>query len=132
MRSPVQEQVEIHEILRQALRASTNAIGPGKNGHDVLSEATHILKEGGYEGRDHLHFRFMHALGLSYQEKPVVNFHVESRDLQMRFEPGMVFVVHPNILLPEARLGAAMGDVCLVTDAGREVLSHSSLDLFSV
>ncbi len=130
--TPTREQEKIHEAVQEAERAAINNVKPGKSIYDIRAEALRVLEEEGYEAQKHLHFQTIHGLGLSYLESPRAAFHVEHGDLQIILKPGMVLMVHPNTLLLDKKLGAAIGDVCLVTESGREILSHSDLDLFSV
>jgi Xaa-Pro dipeptidase len=47
-------------------------------------------------------------------------------------EPGMVFFLHCVVADSERGVAMSLGRTCLVTDAGREVLSRRPLDLIIV
>jgi Xaa-Pro aminopeptidase len=51
-------------------------------------------------------------------------------DYDIKIQPGMVIELHPSLLLPDLAIGALLGDLCLVTDSGAELLTKSDNGFF--
>ena len=69
-------------------------------------------------------------MGLDYSEKPELRPHTVTPDYDIKIQPGMVIELHPSLLLPDVAIGALLGDLCLVTDSGAELLTKSDNGFF--
>ena len=106
-------------------RAALAAFRPGAAAADVVKAAVET-------GRRH-HFelcspRIGHGIGLDYAEKP---FMTDTNDEIL--VPGMVAVIHSQLKLPESgEFIVPLGDVCLVTDNGMELLFGFPMESFKI
>ncbi|MFH0965044.1 MAG: Xaa-Pro peptidase family protein [Planctomycetota bacterium] len=104
-------------------RAALAAFRPGAPAADVVKAA---IRTGRSHNFDLASPRIGHGIGLDYAEKPFMTD--TNTDL---LAPGMVAVIHSQLKLPDS--GAfivPLGDVCLVTDTGMELLCKFPMESF--
>jgi Xaa-Pro dipeptidase len=121
--SPQQERMlpaclEVH-------RAGLEAMKPGVSFADVVAVVQQKAEAGGLT----LHSpRIGHGIGLDYGERPY--FVAGSPEL---LQPGMTMMLHTQLTIPgEAAFYVPLGDLCLVTDDGIEILTEFPLEPFRI
>ena len=121
--SPQQERmlpacIEVH-------RAGLDAMKPGASFADVVAVVRQTAEAGGMA----LHSpRIGHGIGLDYGERP--HFVADSKEL---LQPGMTIMLHAQLTVPgEAAFYVPLGDLCLVTDDGIEILTAFPLEPFRI
>jgi len=98
---------------------------------NVCESMTRVIDASKYEKLNHTHIlRLGHGMGLDYCEKPELPPHTATRDYDIKIQSGMVIELHPSLLLPDLAIGALLGDLCLVTDSGAELLTESDNGFF--
>ena len=113
---PTPELARIFEVVSDANRAATLAVGPGVPMQDVDRAARRVIAAAGY-GERFIH-RTGHGLGLEVHESiPQLAEGVETP-----LEPGMVMTIEPGVYLPGMG-GVRLEDVVVVTETGAEVLT---------
>ena len=106
----------VHDVADAAYSAISAAIKPGASAADLLAAAG-LIDDAGFTVVDDV----VHGYGGGYlppvlrtpatQERPV-------SDLQL--QPGMLLVVQPNVVDPQARIGVQTGELLVVTETGSE------------
>ncbi len=122
---------EIFNLISEAQKQGIKALKPGDTLMKVYESISDVMNPNGHEKQNHIHFRLGHGMGLSYAEKPGLIFHSLLPDYDIKVQSGMVIEIHPNILLSDQVLGAALGDLCLVTDNGAESLTKAEREFFA-
>jgi Xaa-Pro aminopeptidase len=107
---------KIYRVVLRAQRSALAAIRPGAKASDVDAAARRVIEREGY-GKFFGHGTG-HGVGMEVHEKPTIS--PRSGDI---LQPGMVFTVEPGIYL-ENFGGVRIEDMVLVTEKGREILSH--------
>ncbi|KAG0260839.1 hypothetical protein BG011_001592 [Mortierella polycephala] len=107
---------KVWSIVKQAQKASLNAIRPGVACSSVDKAARSLIDHEGYGAR--FTHRLGHGLGLDGHEEPYLNIGNTDTELKM----GMVFTTEPGIYV-EGQYGIRLEDVVLVTETGYEILS---------
>ncbi|NIM44485.1 MAG: M24 family metallopeptidase [Nitrososphaeria archaeon] len=129
---PSSQQRDVFNMALEAHDAALNVIKPGAQAAAIGQAAFNVLKKSGLE----VAIRLGHGLGLDYVENPLTRAFPQpivggEPDLTVKLQEGMTLEVHVFTLDPELkRPSVALGDVCLVTDAGVEQLTKFSRDLF--
>ncbi|HEY0129535.1 MAG TPA: Xaa-Pro peptidase family protein [Rubrobacteraceae bacterium] len=122
-------QRHLHSVVREALEEMTGALMPGRPVGEVDDAHRRVLDSAGLE--KHRYAACGYSLGTTFSPNWM--------DRPMLFsgntvpaEPGMVFFLHCVVADSERGVAMSLGCTCLVTDAGREVLSRRPLDLIIV
>ncbi len=108
----------LHDVADEAFDAIVAVIRPGATAADLL-HAAEVIDRSGFTVCDDV----VHGYGGGYLP-PVLRtpatMHAPVADLTL--EAGMMVVVQPNVVDPEASLGVQTGELLLVTDGGSERL----------
>jgi len=104
-------QQEVYGVVLRALRAATQAVGPGVWMNEVDEAARAIIRAAGFE--DFFIHGIGHQLGLEV--------HDSTPDGPLR--PGMVLTIEPGIYIPAENIGIRLEDDVLVTATGHENLT---------
>ncbi len=118
---PTSELRTVHEIVRRAQAAATEAIRPGVAIATVDAAARGVIDAAGYG--EHFIHRTGHGIGREVHEPPYA-----AGDDRTVLEPGMTFSVEPGIYL-DGRLGVRIEDIVAVTEDGVESLNRSPREL---
>ncbi len=114
---PVQH--ELYEAARASLAAGIAAVAPGVP-VDAVEEASLVpLRAVGLEQRAMM--RFGYGIGIAYPPIWLETLQI-SRGVQRTLAPGMVFVLHACLELPEDGLGVVQGGTYALTDGGLTML----------
>jgi Xaa-Pro aminopeptidase len=123
-RGPDDEFRRIHELVRAAQLAATEAVRPGLPAEAVDAAARDVIVAGGYGAR-FIH-RVGHGIGLEGHEDPyLVAGNAEP------LEPGMAFSIEPGIYL-EGRYGVRLEDIVVCGPDAAIVLNRAPHDLLVV
>ncbi len=118
---PDSEAARIYEAVLEANEAGIAAVRPGAAAGAVDRAARDVLAS------HHLEEHFLHStghgVGLEIHEAPSVRTGSEQI-----LEPGNVVTVEPGAYIP-GQVGVRIEDMVLVTDEGREVLTHAPKEL---
>ncbi|KAF9361476.1 hypothetical protein BGX26_002826 [Mortierella sp. AD094] len=107
---------KVWDIVKQAQKASLNAIRPGASCSSIDKAARSLIGNEGYGAR--FTHRLGHGLGLDGHEEPYLNI----GNTETKLRAGMVFTNEPGIYV-EGQYGIRLEDVVLVTETGYEILS---------
>lgn len=119
--APEPEFVHIFELVRAAQARATAAVRPGVPAQEIDAAARSVIAAAGY-GEFFTH-RLGHGIGLEVHEDPYM---VAGNSTALL--PGMAFSVEPGVYLP-GRWGVRLENIVMCSDAGADVLNHSSLEL---
>jgi Xaa-Pro aminopeptidase len=111
----------LHDVLRNAQRAQTDAVRPGITAEQLDAVGRDFITDAGH-GPHFIH-RTGHGIGLESHEEPYI---VTGNPLPLA--PGMAFSVEPGIYLP-GRYGARIEDIVLCTQEGGERLNRTPREL---
>ena len=117
--SPLPEAAELYELTRLSLAAGIAAIKPGVPVADVEEASLEPLRRAGLESAAMM--RFGYGIGIAYPPIWLETLQI-SRGIDQRLEPGMVFVLHGCLSLPDSHLGTVQGGTWAMTEAGLEML----------
>jgi Xaa-Pro dipeptidase len=115
-------------IYVEALEAGLAAVRPGARAADVAKAENDVFRKyglGEYTTSQWTRVRG-HGMGMFADSKPHL-----LEDVETVLEPGMTLIVHPNTYHPEAGY-IVLGDACVVTESGVEVLCKTPRELFEV
>jgi Xaa-Pro dipeptidase len=115
------------EVYREALEAGIDAVKPGATAADVARAQNEVFRGHGlgeYVTSDYTRVRG-HGLGLFADGQPSL-----LEDVNVKLEPDMTIIVHPNTYHPEIGY-FVLGDAVRVTSTGHEVLCGTPRELFS-
>jgi Xaa-Pro dipeptidase len=122
-------QRHLFSVVREALEEMTEALAPGRPVGEVDDAHRRVLDAAGLE--KHRYAACGYSLGTTFSPNWM--------DWPMLFsgntapaEPGMVFFLHCVVADSERGVAMSLGRTCLVTDAGREILSAQPLELIIV
>jgi Xaa-Pro aminopeptidase len=118
------ELARAYEVCLDAQVRGLDAMGPGVTGRDADAAARDAIAAAGLG--EHFGHGLGHGIGLEVHEAPVAR--PESTDT---LEAGNVLSCEPGVYLP-GRGGVRIEDMVLVTDDGRERLTHFTKDLITV
>jgi Xaa-Pro aminopeptidase len=118
---------ELAEIYALVLRAQVTALDevrPGPLGREIDAIARDIITAAGHG--EHFGHGLGHGVGLVTHEAPRL-----ARTAETALVPGHVVTVEPGVYLPGVG-GVRIEDLVVVTEGGRDVLSHTSKELLTV
>ena len=122
-------QRHLFSVVREALEEMTEALSPGRPVGEVDDAHRRVLDAAGLKG--HRYAACGYSLGTTFSPNWM--------DWPMLFsgntvpaEPGMVFFLHCIVGDSDRGIAMSLGRTCLVTEAGREVLSTRPLELIVV
>jgi Xaa-Pro dipeptidase len=122
-------QRHLHSVVREALEEMTGALTPGRPVGEVDDAHRRVLDDAGLE--KHRFAACGYSLGTTFSpnwmDRPMLY-----AGNPVPAEPGMVFFLHCIVVDSERGVAMSMGRTCLVTVAGREILSTRPLDLIVV
>ena len=113
-----------YEVCLEAELAGLEAYGPGMSGRNADAAARDLITAAGF-GENFGH-GLGHGIGLEVHEQPAAR--AESTET---FEAGNVISCEPGIYIPDVG-GVRIEDMVLVTDDGRERLTHADKQLTTV
>ena len=116
---PSAEAAELYDLTRASLAAGMAAIRPGIPVADVEEASLEPLRREGLEGAAMM--RFGYGIGIAYPPIWLETLQI-SRGIDQRLEPGMVFVLHACLALPERHLGTIQGGTWAMTETGLDLL----------
>lgn len=125
---PSEEQHAAFAVYRDALEAGIAAVRPGVMAADIARAENEIFRAhdlGEYVTEAYTRVRG-HGLGLFVDTKPHL-----LEDVNVRIEPGMTMIVHPNTYHPTVGY-MVLGDSLVVTPEGADVLTQTPRTLFAV
>jgi Xaa-Pro dipeptidase len=114
----------MHETAMEAFARAEATIRPGSTVEDV-HDAGEIIHERGFTIIDD----FLHGAS---QTRPIVRTRqtIRAHDPEFRFEPGMAFVVQPNVTTKDLRSGVQFGEMLRVTETGTAPVHTAPRELF--
>ena len=118
----------MHDVCREALEAAIGVIRPGVRSADVQAACQAIIDERGYEANFRKRLGYSVGAGFppTWGEGHIMDLkHHDERELRA----GMVFHVTPA-LRQHMEYGVGISETVAVTDAGAEVLTDFSRELF--
>lgn len=119
---------ELYDIALQSLRAGLKATKPGAPVDAIEEASLEPLRKAGLEKAAMM--RFGYGLGIAYPPIWLETLQI-SRGFDRRLAPGMVFVLHSCLELPDEELGVVQGGTYLLKDDGLEMLAGAGdIDLF--
>lgn len=128
--SPPKRQTELYDIALQSLRAGLAATKPGAPVDAIEEASLEPLRKAGLEKAAMM--RFGYGLGIAYPPIWLETLQI-SRGFDRRLEPGMVFVLHSCLELPDEDIGVVQGGTYLLTNSGLEMLAGAGdIDLVRV
>jgi Xaa-Pro aminopeptidase len=121
---PTPKQVEVYNVVRQALEAAIASVRPGIEGKAVDAVARGIIADAGYG--EYFGHGLGHGLGLAVHDGPA--FSTQSAAVM---QPGIVATVEPGIYLPGWG-GVRIEQDIVVTEEGCRVLTHAPTELIAL
>ncbi|MGH3148775.1 MAG: M24 family metallopeptidase [Rubrobacter sp.] len=122
-------QRHLFTVVREALEEMTEALSPGRPVGEVDDAHRRVLDAAGLE--EHRFAACGYSLGTTFapnwMDRPML---FSGNPVQA--EPGMVFFLHCVVVDSGRGVAMSLGRTCLVTEAGREVLSARPLELIVV
>jgi Xaa-Pro aminopeptidase len=122
--APTDQHVEVYGIVREAQLRAIEAARPGMSGKDVDAVARDWIADCGRA--EHFGHGLGHSLGLEVHDG--VGMGITS---QLTLRPGMVLTFEPGVYIPDWG-GVRIEDDVLITETGREVLTHADRDLIAL
>jgi Xaa-Pro dipeptidase len=110
---------EIYSLARSSLAAGVAAVRPGVCVAEVEEASLLPLRKAGLEAAAPM--RFGYGIGIAYPPIWLEPLQI-SRGFARVLQPGMVFVLHAYLQLPEENLGVIQGGTYALTDTGLEML----------
>jgi Xaa-Pro dipeptidase len=95
------------------------AVRPGVPVAEVEEASLEPLRRAGLEGAAMM--RFGYGIGIAYPPIWLETLQI-SRGIDQRLEPGMVFVLHACLSLPDRNLGTIQGGTWAMTETGLDLL----------
>ncbi len=120
--NPNNNQLYIHNIIKEAQNAAFDMIKPGVSAKSVDSAARDIIKS--YHLGDYFTHALGHGVGFRYHD-PVITLSQNSEDI---LQEGMVITIEPGIYIP-SKGGIRIEDNILVTSEGYKNLSKYTKEL---
>ncbi|MFF2175499.1 M24 family metallopeptidase [Lysinibacillus sp. NPDC058147] len=118
---PSEKLVDMYKAVLASQLLALEKVGPGLTGIQADAIARNYLTEKGY-GAAFGH-SLGHGIGLEVHEGPGLSMRSEAV-----LEPGMAVTIEPGVYLPGIG-GVRIEDDILITEAGNELLTHSSKEL---
>jgi len=120
---------ELYDIALQSLRAGLKATKPGAPVDAIEEASLGPLRKAGLEHAAMM--RFGYGLGIAYPPIWLETLQI-SRGFDRRLSPGMVFVLHSCLELPDEEIGIVQGGTYLLSDNRLEMLAGAGdIDLVS-
>lgn len=127
---PSRRAQELYDIALQSLRAGLKATKPGAPVDAIEESSLEPLRKAGLEHAAMM--RFGYGLGIAYPPIWLETLQI-SRGFDRVLEPGMVFVLHSCLELPDEEIGIVQGGTYLLKDDGLEMLAGAGdVDLIRV
>ena len=121
---------ELYDIALQSLRAGLKATKPGAPVDAIEEASLEPLRKAGLEHAAMM--RFGYGLGIAYPPIWLETLQI-SRGFDRLLEPGMVFVLHSCLELPDEEIGVIQGGTYLLNDNSLEMLAGAGdIDLVCV
>ena len=121
---------ELYEAALQSLRAGMAAIRPGAAVAEVEEASLEPLKASGLESAAMM--RFGYGIGIAYPPIWLESLQI-ARGFDQTLEPGMVFVLHSCLELPEEGLGVIQGGTYSLGSSGlHKLVGAGDVDLVMV
>lgn len=128
--NPSKRAVEIYDIALASLKAGLAATKPGARVDAIEEASLEPLRKAGLEQAAMM--RFGYGLGIAYPPIWLETLQI-SRGFDRVLQPGMVFVLHSCLELPDEELGVVQGGTYLLKDDGLEMLAGAGdIDLVRV
>jgi Xaa-Pro aminopeptidase len=118
------ELAEAYALVLRAQVTALDAVKPGPKGRELDAIARDIITAAGHG--EHFGHGLGHGVGLVTHEAPRL-----ARSAENVLVPGHVVTVEPGVYLPGVG-GVRIEDLVVVTENGRDVLSHTSKELLTV
>jgi Xaa-Pro aminopeptidase len=118
------ELAEAYALVLRAQVTALDAVRPGPRGREVDAVAREIIDAAGHA--DHFGHGLGHGVGLVTHEAPRL-----ARTSETVLEAGHVVTVEPGVYLPGVG-GVRIEDLVVVTETGRDVLSHTTKELLTL
>jgi Xaa-Pro dipeptidase len=122
-------QRHLFSVVREALEEMTGALSPGRPVGEVDDAHRRVLDAAGLE--KHRYAACGYSLGTTFSPN-WMDWPMLFSGNPVEAEPGMVFFLHCIVADSDRGVAMSLGRTCLVTDAGREVLSTQPLELIVV
>jgi Xaa-Pro aminopeptidase len=119
-------QRELYAIVLEALYTATDTMKPGSTMLEAHQAVYDVFKR--YDLTEYSYSNCGHPVGLSIHEPN--RLYVDDREHP--FEPGVVLVIEPFIMLPDEGLGIRIEDGVLITDTGREIMAGPPRDIDAI
>jgi Xaa-Pro aminopeptidase len=114
----------VYDLVLAAQLAGLEAVGPGVDGRDADAQARAVIAAAGHG--EHFGHSLGHGVGLEVHELPRL-----SKRSQETLAPGQIVTVEPGVYIP-GEVGVRIEDLCVVTESGREILTHIPKELITV
>lgn len=111
---------EVYELALLSLKAGIAAVRPGVSVSDVEEASLAPLRTAGLE--DAAQMRFGYGIGIAYPPIWLEPLQI-ARGFDERLEPGMVFVLHSCLELPDEHLGVIQGGTYVLERSGVRMLA---------
>ncbi len=115
---------EAYALTLRAQVTALDAVRPGPLGREIDAVAREIIDAAGHA--EHFGHGLGHGVGLVTHEAPRL-----ARTSENQLVAGHVVTVEPGVYLPGVG-GVRIEDLVVVTESGRDVLSHTSKELLTV
>ncbi|MDA0181416.1 Xaa-Pro peptidase family protein [Solirubrobacter phytolaccae] len=115
---------EAYALVLRAQITALDAVRPGPLGREIDAVARDIITAAGHG--DHFGHGLGHGVGLVTHEAPRL-----ARSGDTPLVAGNVVTVEPGVYLPDVG-GVRIEDLVVVTETGRDVLSHTSKELLTI
>jgi Xaa-Pro aminopeptidase len=122
-------QRHLFSVVREALEEMTGALSPGRPVGEVDDAHRRVLDAAGLER--HRYAACGYSLGTTFSPN-WMDWPMLYSGNKVLAEPGMVFFLHCIVADSDRGVAMSLGRTCLVTGAGREVLSAQPLELIVV
>jgi Xaa-Pro dipeptidase len=122
-------QRHLFSVVREAIEEMTEALSPGRPVGEVDDAHRRVLDAAGLER--HRYAACGYSLGTTFSPN-WMDWPMLFSGNAVQAEPGMVFFLHCIVADSDRGVAMSLGRTCLVTDAGREVLSARPLELIVV
>ncbi len=116
---PPSDVEKFFKLVFEGFNAIAATLRPGNTLHDVR-KAAQFFREHGYQSRPLI----MHGLDIVTSLPQVRVDDVEAEDYEMIIKPRMCYMLEPNPIRPDGRLGIFYGNTLLITEGGHEFATN--------